>query len=483
MTALAFPAYALAHFNPEFFASLSDAERLVLPYCYDLWLRPEQRIPRGDWSYYGFICGRGFGKSLAISVEINRRVMAGESRSLALMAPTETRVDEVQVQFLIATAPPWFKPIRHNGGLEWPNGVRAELFTPLAPDRPRSGNYDLSWLCEIVDWIHTGRMLAFNNITTATRVGRNPQVIWDTTSKGKNDVIQKLMAMNKADPRAYPIQRGAMFDNPLLSRIYLRTECAKYSGRQAAEEIEGKVFAESAGALWQQKWIDDHRRSVRPTNPELRLVSIDPALSDHEDADETGFSVGSRGGDSHAYIEEDLTDKMKPEVWGDLAVQKCADEGCAGVVIERNHLGDSATYAIKSRATNRGLSIEVLPRWGTKECQPFPVRRPGVIYVREVVSSTSKTTRAAGPAVETEAGRVHLIGSLADLELEFTTYVPGVARSPNRYDAAVHLVTELRGLWEESAPANPKADLVEAVKAQELLRAGLLGIGRRRVGL
>lgn len=474
-------AFALPHVAPEFFESLTPEEQLVIPYMFDLWLRPKQRITDYDWRYLGFISGRGWGKSLAIAVEFNRRVQAGEARAPALMAPTDDRVDEVQISFLIATAPPWFRPKRYRGGIIWPNGVFAEAFTPEAPGRSRSGNFDLVWLCEIVDWQSSTRKEAFDNLTTACRIGR-AQVMWDTTSKGKNDVIQHLEAVNALDPYTYPIQRGAMFDNPLLSKKYLKAECAKYSGREYDEEILGLTFSEAAGALWEQAWLDDHRVYMRPSNPELTIIGVDPALSAHKSADEVGIVRTSRDRDGDVYIEEDLSDKLKPEQWGDIVVDQCVNHGAAGVVIERNHLGDNATFVIKSRAANKGYKVRLLPRWGTKDAKSFPSRTPGVIYVREAVAASSKMSRASGPAAETEAGRVHCVGTLSELELEFTTYESGKDRSPNRYDAAVYSIIELRGLWEE-VESDPVADTHEAANAYEVLRENLRRMGPRRIGL
>lgn len=461
-------------------AELSPAERAVLPFMTDLWLRPEQRIPQHDWRYCGFIAGRGWGKSFCIACEINRRVMLGQARHVALMAPNEDRVEEVQVKFLIDTAPLWWKPERYNGGVRWPNGVQAIAFTPEAPGRPRSENIELSWLCELVDWQPSTRLEAFNNITTATRLGRS-QVLWDTTSKGRNEIIRLMRQLNREDPKAYPIIRGSMFDNPMLSRKYLRAECRKYSGRQYEEEVLGLDFDEEAGALWQQSWIDSSRTQIAPTSPELVLVALDPALSAIQEADETGIMVGARDRARHAHLLEDLSGKHTPEAWGDIAVQQCADHGAAGCVVERNHLGDNATFVLKSRASNRGITVRTLDRWTSEGCKPFPRRTPGVIYVREVVAASSKTSRAGGPAAETESGRVHVRGTMPELEDQLTTYVPGSARSPNRYDAAVYLITELCELWQERSPV--KAESRAAANAHAELVRRMQRQGSRRIGI
>lgn len=481
MTAQIIPAQVLAHFAPEFLESLTDAERLVLPYMDELWLRPEQRIPRYPWRYYGFICGRGFGKSHAIACEINRRVQCGEARSIALMAPTDDRVSEVQFKALIDTAPPWFRPETYDGGMRWPNGVRAQTFTPEAPGRSRSGNFDLTWLVEIVDWLAATRLEAFNNITTATRIGSCPQVFWDTTSKGQNDVIIHLKGENKRDPYYFPIQRGAMFDNPTLPRKYIETECRKYTGREYDEEILGLDFEEDAGALWEAAWL---RRTRLASAPRFvrRLVSVDPASSIREGADETGIVTGGEDERGHACVDGDYTDRYRPEEWGDIVVRECADRGAAGALVERNKFAEIPAAIIRARATTRGITVHMLDMNATKE--PFPNRTEGRLYIREVHAASSKYSRGSAPAAETEAGRVHMIGTFPELERQLTTYVPTTAKSPNRFDAFTQLITELRGLTVDAPTDDPVLDVKQAASAMKLLNQRLAGLGRGRgIGL
>lgn len=427
--------------DPHAFDNLTPAQTLALAHCPELWLRPSQFIPRTNlWRYYGFVCGRGWGKSHAIATEIHRRVAAGEATRIGLMGPTEQRVDDVQVAFLVETSPPWFKAERYLGGVRWPNGVRALPFSAEEPDRPRGDNFDLAWLNEIVGWDPESARTAFNNITTAVRKGA-AQVLWDTTTKGRNTVISHLFERFRDNPQRYPIQRGTMFDNPCLPPDYIRDEIAKYTpgSRSYREEVLGEFLDESAGALWRQRWLDDHRVSVAP-DLGLTLVSVDPALSARASADETGLVVGGRK-DGHAYIYADHSGHLAVEQWGDKAVAECLDNGAAGVIVERNHLGDNPAFVLRSRARCRGREIRVLAA-----DRPFPPRDPSTIWVREVSATRSKGERARAPASETEAGRVHIVGTLHDLEAELTSYEPGQRQSPNRLDALAWLVTELLGL-------------------------------------
>jgi phage terminase large subunit-like protein len=472
------PAYALPHIAPKFFDLLTPAEQLTFVYDFERWLRPDQRVPRTDFRSFGVVAGRGFGKSFALATEVNRRVEAGEARSIALMAPNLERVSKVQAAFLVATSPPWFRAEEVGNDVHWPNGVIAEAYTPFAPGRTRSGNFDLSWATELVDWQESTRLEAFKNLATATRVGA-AQILWDTTSKGKNALIKMLVDESKRDPDAHILRRGLMFDNLLLTKKYLIDTCSKYvpGTQRYAEEVEGAVFNEAAGSLWTQDALDKHRVPCHPPL-DIQLVSLDPALSDHDDADETGIAVGGRSIGRQGYLTEDLSGKMTPEQWASIVVDKCVDGPCSGVIVERNHLGDTPRDLIKVHAERRGWRINVLEKLKNKENEPFPRRQHGVINIREIVSRESKGDRASAPASLCLAGSMHLAGTFAQLELELTTWVPGQSKSPNRLDAFAQLTSELFELANEVPKEAAAQALAGAAMLQQAL-ADALGGSRR----
>jgi phage terminase large subunit-like protein len=468
------PLFALLRLYPNWLDTLTPAEMAVLPYMHDLWLRPEQYVPPHDWRYCGAIAGRGYGKTLGMAVEINRRAESGV-RAFACMAPTEARVDAVQFANLISTAPPWFRPERFRDRLVWPNGAQALCFTPNEPERSRSENIDTSWVTEIVDWPETTMMPAFQTLGTATRIG-HAQVFWDTTSMGANEVIAHLMALHAEDPYTYPVIRGSTFDNPLLTRKYILSECRKYSGQRFEEELMGRVFAEGEGAQFKKEWLVKHRRDAAPLPSEvvLTLVSVDPALTGDSDSDEVGYVLGQRTRDGHAHVLEDRTKHMSPEDWGDQLVQDCLDYQATGCIIERKRVGDFATALVRSRAAAKKLTVRLLDAH-----EPWPRYTKGVIYVRERSPQESKIRRADGPASECELGNVHHVGVFPKLEKQLLTY-SGKGRSPNQFDAYTQLITELRDLDRETKKA-PAVVTAEAKRAHESVRDQLRSIGRGRV--
>jgi phage terminase large subunit-like protein len=468
-------ALALAHLDPSCLEGLSDAAALVAAFEHDAWLRPAQRFPANDWRSCGFLGGRGTGKSHAIACEFNRRVESGECTAPALMGPTDDRVRDVQVKFLTELSPPWFKAVEHRGGVVWPNGVWAIPFSSETPGRSRSGNFDFAWCLELIDWQGTEALAAFKNLKTATRIGR-AQLVWDTTSKGSNAIIDHVMGMHESNPIANPVIRGTSFDNPLLSTKYLTDLVASFTpGTQGYdEEVLGKIFGGAAGALWSTDVFNATRRPLAPLNPSQRLIGLDPGLASSKPGSDPSGIVTAELAAGEVYVTEDHSGPVSSEHWGPLIVALC-ERGHSGVIVETNHAGDLPTSIIRAHAHLKGMAVHLLKRE-----EPFPPHMPGRIYVKEVTAASSKASRAGGPAALWATGQAHIVGTLPELERECTTWVPGTRKSPNRLDAVSYVVSELAGLGQDEGNILTEKAAADALAANaELVRALKLGAGQR----
>lgn len=467
------PLHALALAAPDVLARLTSAELALLASMPGLALRNDQRLPAGDWRSCGFVCGRGFGKTYGIACALNERVARGELRAPALIAPTLDRVGEIQVPVIVETSPAWCRAEPYAKGVRWANGVVASPRTSEL-ERPSSGdNFDFVWMTELVRWNATTRIAAWQDITTACRVGR-AQYVWDTTSLGKNDLIAALIAQHEVDAGAHRMIRGTTYDNPALTRAYVLDEVRKYGyeTRRYYEEIEGRVFSSSSGAAWEDSaWIETYRVSAWPSSPSVVVLGLDPALSGEIWADEVGLCKGALAG-SHIYL-TDLSARMSPEQYAQAVIRECQRDA-SGVVVERNHVGQHARDLIKVHAELARMRIEVLPRDDTR---PFPARRPGVIFIREVVSHEAKSSRAAPAAALAARGLVHHVGHQPALEHQMLTHTDG-GRSPNRLDAAVFVIAELGGVRVERREGGRDVDAAAALSSR-LVGGG----GGRRLGL
>jgi phage terminase large subunit-like protein len=471
------PAQAIAHLTPDILDKLSDAQLTALLWDARFWMRPEQTLPPpGGWLSYTVIGGRGFGKTYGILRDIHRGVQAGDITRPALVAPNTDDARKKQIWPLVESSPPWFRAEEYDGGIRWPNGVYAPSFTAEA-ERPAAGhNLDYVWMTEVVDWRASRAAEVFATTETACRVGRYPRTVIDTTSKGVNALILKLLKRSEAQPNVHLMRRGTIFDNPLLSTAYVAKEIRGYvwGSRRAREELLGEAFAELAGALWEQSWLDIGRREIAPASPDQTLLAWDPALSDRQDADEQGLCKAcskTLGNRVEVFVTKDLSRRAQPVEMARLIVEECA-RNTAGVIIETNRGGTLLRAVLDAEARNAGLIVELLPR----DAQ-FPRRTPGRIYVREVHTAATKDIRAHAPAALYQQGRVHHVGTFVELENEMVSWDPGAAKSPNRLDACAYVVAELAGV--ATPTPDGRAAVTDAAAAQSALTEMIRSKSRR----
>lgn len=456
-----------------FLGELSDLDLCILACDSDFMLRPEQKLP--DTPVVGAVCGRGWGKSESLCRHINDGVEAGHYASLGLLGQDEQRTLAVQVTPLIERSPPWFKAEHVGNQVVWPNGATAEILTPEAPGKIRGYNLDLAWCSELVAWKPATAIKAWDNVTTATRLGR-ARILFDTTSEGRNELIDRVFTMHESSPEHYPIIRGTMFQNPIFSKAYIQRTVLQYSGRRYEEEINGAVFRETDGAIFAQTDIDSARVDEVPHLP-LIVVGSDPAITTNDRSDLTGFIVGgiTRSGD--VYITHDLSDKLTPEEHGAMMYREY-ERGAAGAVVETNRGGQYITSGIRAVFREYDIRVVVLDK-----NRPMPTRSVNTFWIREVHARGTKNSaeRAGGPSTLYSQGKVHHYDHLEDLEKELCTFEPGTTESPNRYDAAMHLITELSGInTDRATPAQRQRSTEGTKQTNKQLRDQLRRIGSSR---
>lgn len=413
----------------------------------ETWARPKQLPPLSEWKSWGFLSGRGFGKTIAVSKFVNAEVEAGRVTSICLLAQDEDNAIKLQVtgpSGLIATAPPWFKPIWDVTDLEltWPNGAKAYVRTPERPEKIRGFDYDLAWLTEIQSWPPATRDAAFMNVKLATRIGL-ARLVWDATAKARHPLLKKLLKKSAADPQHHVIVTGSTYENAEnLAHGYIKEIEDEIGGtRQGREELFGEMSVDSEGATAQEIWIERNRRAVSGAIVR-RVISIDPAVTSRAGSDCTGIVDAALSADGKALVLFDLSGKHAPEAWADLALDAYVSGRCDLLVVETNKGGDLLTRNLRAAASERGLTVVLV---GKEERAPG--HQHGVVHVREIHSRGEKADRARPLSTAYEKNRVCHVGKFAELEDVLTTWEPTPgARSPDRLDALVGAVVELLGL-------------------------------------
>lgn len=433
--------------------SLPIEQRAALADDWSYWVRSKQRPPSGDWSSWGFLTGRGFGKTIAISKWITGEVETGNARYILLLAQDEQSCIDIQVNGksgLIATAHPWNKPTFEGSSLRltWPNGAEALIRTPEVPGKIRGPEYDLSWASELQSWPKSTREEALDMVLLSTRLGL-ARLVWDSTPKRRHPLLKELLSRHEADPSKHYVVRGTTYENAAnLADSYIDEMTRKYGGTlRGREELFGEMLDDAETSIVKQAWI-----SYRPMPSVFayRVISIDPAVTNNKGSDTTGIVEDAIGTDGHAYAIRNASGKYDPGVWAALVLDWYAG-GADLVLAETNKGGSLVMQNLRSVAKERGL--EVIPVGKDEK----PRAQRGKVFVKEVYARGTKADRAEPVGTAYERGRVsHIKGNPGIVELEdtLTTWEPSPnADSPGDLDAHVHAIVELLDL--NNAKADP----------------------------
>jgi phage terminase large subunit-like protein len=399
--------------------SLTREQALKIKYDWAYRARPEQLPPPGDWRVWLLLAGRGFGKTRTGAELVRARVGAHTARRIALVAPTAADARDVMVEGesgLLAIAPPADRPLYEPSKrrLTWPNGAVATLFSADEPERLRGPQHDFAWCDELAAWRYPE---AWDMLMFGLRLGDDPRAVVTTTPRPTR-LIRALLA----DPKVVTT-RGATAENRAnLAPAFLDQIVKRYQGtRLGRQELDAELLDDMPGGLWQRGIIEATRTSTAPQFSRV-VVAIDPAVSASEHADETGIIAAGRDSNGHGYVLADASGRYAPAEWARIAIAAYGARQADRIVAEINNGGDMV------EATLRMIDPNV----------PFSAVR----------AARGKVARAEPVAALYEQGRIHHIGTFAQLEDQMCSFTSDFDRttagySPDRVDALVWAFTEL----------------------------------------
>ncbi len=340
---------------------------------------------------------------------------------------------------LLAICPPWcrptFEPSRHR--LTWPNGAIATLYSADTPERLRGPQHDLFWADELCTWRQA--TYAWDMLLLGLRLGTNPRGIITTTPKPLALYKQLL-----TDPTVVTTRSSTYANAANLAPEFLAQIINRYAGtRLGRQELEADLVDDVDGALWRRAWIERARMSRVPTLDQI-VVAVDPAVTGTPDAHETGIIVAGVAGDSHVYVLADASLRGSPHDWARRAIDAARRFGADQIVAEANQGGELVRLTLQTVDPD--------------------------IYIRLVHATHGKRTRAEPVAALYEQGRVHHVGHFPALEDQLCLWdATSAERSPDRLDALVWAVTELRvettplRLMTSGAPSGQRSALFYAL--------------------
>jgi phage terminase large subunit-like protein len=403
--------------------ALSLAEARALLDDWPFWARHNQLPPPGDWRVWLLLAGRGFGKTRTGAELMRARVTARTARRVALVAPTAADARSVMVEGesgILAISPSWDRP-RYEPSkrrLTWPNGAVATLYSADEPERLRGPQHDTAWCDELASWRYPE---AWDMLMFGLRSGTDPRVVVTTTPRPT-----KLLRELAAD-RTVALTQGTTYENRAnLAEHFLAQIVRKYEGtRLGRQEIEAEILDDVPGGLWSRCVVEAARVRSMPVLVRI-VVSIDPAATSGEGADETGIIVAGKDGQGHGWVLADLSGRYLPVEWAKAAV-----------AAYRAHKADR----IVAEVNNGGEMVEATLR----------VIDPNLAFA-PVYASRGKITRAEPVAALYEQGKVHHLGAFPQLEDQMCNLSREMhhdfggrraRHSPDRVDALVWALTDL----------------------------------------
>ena len=417
----------------EWVANLPEQDCLAL-YRNPWWYigRPEQFEPEGDWTIWLILSGRGWGKTitgaewLAEQVEKTPLAADGAPTQWAIIAPRFSDTKTVCVE-----GPSGFLRALDRRGLVVDvdyiynksnykihfvkHGQVVHMFGADSPDAGRGLNLSGAWLDELAMWPYSYETWT-EGIALSLRIGQRPRAVVTTTPKP----IKLLRDWTTRTDGSVVVTRGSTFENRKLSATFKAEIAHRYEGtRIGRQEIYGELLEDVEGALWSRSWIDSARIRSEDMPALYRIVvAIDPAVTSGENSDETGIVVAGVANNGEYYVLEDCTLRGTPNEWGERAVGAFKRWNADRVVAEVNNGGDMVLMVLRQVDRN--------------------------IPLKKVTATRGKKVRAEPISALYEQGRVHHVGGFNTLEDQMVMWTPDSNESPDRLDALVWALTELK---------------------------------------
>ena len=394
--------------------TLTPAELEQLPYIWQLWARPNQLPPPGDWRTWLVMAGRGFGKTRTGAEWVRDLIETGHARRVALIGRTVADVRDVMVEGdsgILAVCPPDFKPLYEptKRKLTWPNGAIATTYSADQPDVLRGPQHDHAWADEVATWQYAE---AWDNLMLGLRLGKDPRCIVTTTPRPTKIIRQLVKDKNTVITKGSTYENRANLADAFFDQIIKRYEGTTI-GRQ---ELHAELLEDMPGALWMRSMFNVRKACEHYTRI---VVAVDPSVSTaaNPDADECGIVVDAKGQDGLGYVLADRSGRLSPDAWAQRAVQAYYDFKADCIVAEANQGGEMVRLTIHTVDRN--------------------------VPVKLVNASRGKQARAEPVAALYEQHRVFHVKELEELEDQLCMWTPESGDSPDRLDANVWGLTEL----------------------------------------
>ncbi len=410
-------------------ASLSDDEVNELYSDWRLWARAEQLPPRGDWTTWLLMGGRGSGKTRA-GAEWVSELATGRNTSppvspIALVGETMSEARAVMVEGvsgLLNVGPENHRPRfdRTRNLLVWENGAEAVLMPASDPERFRGPQFGAAWCDELAKWPDAER--AWDMLQFGLRLGNRPRQLVTTTPR-PTKLIKRLLD----EPRTVVTRMRTDENAANLADNFLVEVVGRYRGTfLGRQELDGELIEDLPGALWTRSLLGACRQSAFIETGRT-IVSVDPSVSSGKNSDACGIIVAAKCATGAVILADKTIKPVSPLDWARRVVKTWHHFEADAVVAEVNQGGDLVSSMI----------AQIDPD----------------VPVIKVRATRSKWVRAEPVAALYERSLVTHRPGLEALEDEMCAFAPNGradGHSPDRVDALVWALTNL--LLDNSVP-------------------------------
>jgi phage terminase large subunit-like protein len=313
---------------------------------WEFFIHRHQKAPRGDWTTWLVLGGRGAGKTRTGAEWVRTFARSGAALGpIALIGETEHDAREVMVEGVSGLMavhqsddrPTWIPSRRR---LEWRNGAVAQLFSAEDPESLRGPQFAAAWCDELAKWRYAEA--TFDMLQFGLRLGERPRQVITTTPR-PIALIKRLIA----DPKTVLTRAGTARNAHHLAPAFLDAVIARYAGtRLGRQEIEGEIVEERADALWTRAALEACRVAAYPELARI-VVAVDPPVSDGKGADACGLVAAGRAADGTIYVIADETaGGLSPQAWASRAIALWRRYHADALVAEVNQGGDMVRTVI-----------------------------------------------------------------------------------------------------------------------------------------
>lgn len=453
--------------------------------------RPNQLPPEGWWKVWLILAGRGWGKTRSGAECIASLARKYPGARIALVARTFADARDVMVEGVSGLLSV-FDASELKGGsqdLAWnrsigelflANGTRFKVYSSERPAALRGPGNHFAWGDEAAFWLDaaagTSKDTTWSNLRINVRERALPGWPDDYRTRIVVTTTPKTVALLKVADSVVarePSRAGIMqLDGTVLTRGKTKDNLqnldegvaamvAQFDGTTTGrQEFDGEMLEDNDDAFLPRSLLE--RCHVTPGDvfekvlSGVRVVGVDPAVTEGEHSDLTGISVISRGDDGNVYVLADHSVKASPTRWALTVWHAVFTYRAQVVVVEDNQGGDMVEHTLRvawpqfveAWRTNRGKAMISAIDPDTSIAMPandlhvVPIKR-----VHPAGPNSGKWVRAQPLRLLYEQGRVrHVLrpaepAHFFDLEDQLSTWTGSKGeKSPDRIDALVHAV-------------------------------------------